>query len=158
MGSLLMTRHDTARIDRWGKRSVRIFFVRLQRFFCVHVSFCLVKRGNRAGSSWNESDYSRRGTQTSFSLLDREFRTTRSSFFNLPARKKSWSNRINRQFSGYTIEKWASPEFSQLRLSRSGKAGLGTSPRVVRLIPRRAGSFSSLYGKNKLESKNISVT
>ena len=39
-------------------------------FFFFHVSFCHVKRGNRAGSSRNEFDYSRRGTQTSFPLLD----------------------------------------------------------------------------------------
>ena len=41
-------------------------------FFCFQVvsSFCPVKRGNRAGSSRNEFDYSRRGTQTSFPLLD----------------------------------------------------------------------------------------
>ena len=41
-----------------------------QRFFCFQVSFCPVKRGNRAGSSRNESDYSRRGTQISFPLLE----------------------------------------------------------------------------------------
>ena len=35
---------------------------------------------------------------------------------------------------------------------------LGTSPRVVRLIPRRAGSISSLYGaKTYSKAKNISV-
>jgi len=28
---------------------------------------------------------------------------------------------INCQFEDYAIEKWASPKFSQLRLSRSGK-------------------------------------
>ena len=52
----------------------------------------------------------------------REFRTSSFSIFLL---EKSWSNRapilINCQFSDYTIEKWASPKFSQLRLSRSGK-------------------------------------
>ena len=47
-----------------------LFFLRLQTsVFCFQVSFCLAKRGNRAGSSRNESDYSRRGTQTSFPLL-----------------------------------------------------------------------------------------
>ena len=39
-------------------------------FFCFQVSFCPVKRGNRTGSSRNESVYSRRGTQTSFPLLE----------------------------------------------------------------------------------------
>ena len=38
--------------------------------------------------------------------------------------------------------------FSQLRQSRSGKlVWVRTSPRVVRLIPRRARSISSLYGE-----------
>ena len=41
-----------------------------QRFFYFQVSFCLVKRGKRAGSARNESDYSRRGTQISFPLLE----------------------------------------------------------------------------------------
>ena len=34
--------------------------------------------------------------------------------------------------------------------------GLGTSPSVVKLIPRRAGSISSLYGaKTNLQAKNL---
>ena len=38
------------------------------------------------------------------------------------------------------------------------KTDLGTSPRVVRLIPRRAGSISSLYGaKTNLKAKKNSV-
>ena len=41
-----------------------------QRFSWFQVSFSPVKRGNRAGSPRNEFDYSRRGTQTSFLLLD----------------------------------------------------------------------------------------
>ena len=41
-----------------------------QRFFCFQVSFCPVNRGNRAGSSWNQSDYSRRGTQVRVPLLE----------------------------------------------------------------------------------------
>ena len=39
-------------------------------YFCFQVSFCPVKRGNRAGSCRNESDYSRRGTQINFPLLE----------------------------------------------------------------------------------------
>ena len=39
-------------------------------YFCFQVSFCPVMRGNRGGSSRNESDYSRRGTQISFPLVD----------------------------------------------------------------------------------------
>ena len=46
------------------------FFFRLWGIFCVQVSYCPAKGGNRAGSSMNEFDYSRRGTQTIFSLLD----------------------------------------------------------------------------------------
>ena len=48
------------------------FFVEVtnRAFFCFQVSYCPVKRGNRAGSSRNESDYSRRGTQISFPLLE----------------------------------------------------------------------------------------
>ena len=51
---------------------VRDFFVEVasKGFFCFEISFCPVKRGNRAGSSRNESDYSRRGTQISFPLLE----------------------------------------------------------------------------------------
>ena len=43
---------------------MRDFFFEVAKlsFFCVEVSFFPVKRGNRAGSSRNESDYSRRGT------------------------------------------------------------------------------------------------
>ena len=91
-------------------------------FFCFQVvsSFCPVKRGNRAGSSRNEFDHSRRGTETSFfvSRLSqlREFRT--SSFSSFFLEKWSLSNRapflINCQFSHYTIEKWD-------RSERSGK-------------------------------------
>ena len=48
-----------------------LFFLRLQtEIFRFRASFCPVKRRNRAGSSRNECDYSRRGTQTSFPLLD----------------------------------------------------------------------------------------
>ena len=41
-----------------------------QIFFCFQVSFCPIKRGNRAGSSRNESNYSRRDTQISFAFLE----------------------------------------------------------------------------------------
>ena len=47
------------------------FFLRLQtECFCFQVSFCPGKCGNRACSFRNESDYSRRGTQISFQLLE----------------------------------------------------------------------------------------
>ena len=45
------------------------FFFRLQSFICFEVRYCPAKRGNRAGSSRNEFDYSRRGTQAIFPLL-----------------------------------------------------------------------------------------
>ena len=38
-------------------------------FYCFEVSFVPVKRGNQAGSSRNEFNYPRRGTQTSFPFL-----------------------------------------------------------------------------------------
>ena len=103
-----------------------LFYV-ANRLFCFQVSFCPVKRGNRAGSSRNEVDYSWRGSQTSFSLLDcrccENFWLPHFSIFLLE--KKSWWNRapwlINCQFSDYTTEKWVSPAFSQPRPSRSGK-------------------------------------
>ena len=41
-----------------------------QSFFRFQVSYCPVKSGSRAGSSRNESDYSRRGTRISFPLLE----------------------------------------------------------------------------------------
>ena len=65
---VLLFAYDTYLDSRflWG-----LFFLGYkQRFFCFQVSFRPVKRGNRAGSSRNEFNYSRRGTQTSFSLLD----------------------------------------------------------------------------------------
>ena len=75
--------------------------------------------------------------------------------------KKSWSNRalvlFNCQFSDHPIEKWASTKFSQLRLSKTRKLIWVLVPlRVVRLIPRRAGSISSLYGaKNIFRRKKL---
>ena len=41
-----------------------------QRFSCFQARLCPVKRGNRASSSRNEFDHSRKGTHTSFPLLD----------------------------------------------------------------------------------------
>ena len=41
-----------------------------QSFSCFQVSYCPAKRGNRAGSSRNEFNYSRIGTQAIFPLLD----------------------------------------------------------------------------------------
>ena len=110
-------------LDRflWG------LILRLRSFLCLQVSYCPAKRGNRAGSSRNEFDYSGRGTQAIFPPLDcrscDNFGLAHFSIFLLE--KKSWSNRapilINCQFSDYTIEKCPSPKFSQLRLSRSEK-------------------------------------
>ena len=100
-----VTRSNSGRCRLGGERTFRPFvvrdfiFLRLQAefflFFCFQVSFCPVKRGNRPGSSRNESDYSRRGTQISFpisfALLDcrscKNFGLY-SSFFNFLARKK----------------------------------------------------------------------
>ena len=46
-----------------------LFFNVAKIDFCAFkFSFCPIKRGNRAGSSRNESDYSPRGTQISFPL------------------------------------------------------------------------------------------
>ena len=118
--------------------------------------FCCfpVKGGNGAGSSRNESDYSRRGTQAIFPLLDCRsceiFGLAHFLIFLLE--KKSWPNRapilINCQFSDYTIE----DELLIVRNyrdcdSREAENWSGyLSNRVVRLISRRAGSISSLYG------------
>ena len=56
-------------------------------FFCFQVSFRPVQRGNRAGSSRNKFDYSRRGAQTSFPLLGcrscEKFGVAHFSFFLL---------------------------------------------------------------------------
>ena len=46
------------------------FFGDKQSFLCFQVSYCPAKRGNRAGPSRNEYDYSRRGTQAISTLLD----------------------------------------------------------------------------------------
>ena len=73
-------------------------------FFYFQVSFCHVKRGNRAGSSRNESDYSWRGTQTPVSRLSqlREFRT--SSCFNFLARKTKGYQ--TDQLSVFSLHSW----------------------------------------------------
>ena len=47
-----------------------LFYRRYSLIVPYTVSVCPVKRGNRAGSSRNEFDYSRRRTQTSFPLLE----------------------------------------------------------------------------------------
>ena len=99
-----------------------------QRFSWFQVSFSPVKRGNRAGSPRNEFDYSRRGTQTGFPLLDcrscANFELIRTS--QMCSQKTGrWSKKgapfDQLFFSSKKIEKWASPKFSQLRQSRSRK-------------------------------------
>ena len=73
----------------------------------------------------NKFDYSRRGTQAIFPLLDcrsREiFGLAHFSIFLPDFFFTRDPILINCQFSDYIVEKWASPKFSQLRLSRSGK-------------------------------------
>ena len=55
-----------------GRLLRRTFFLEVANrvFFCFEVGFCPVNRGNRAGSSRNESDYSRGGAQITLPLLD----------------------------------------------------------------------------------------
>ena len=123
------TRRRGRRYLHKAVRYAGLFFWGCRVFFCFQVSFCPVKRGNRAGSSQNEFDYSRRGTQISFPFLDcrscENFGLYVAHFSTFFVEKKRLSNRapflINCHFSHYTIEKWAGPKFSQLRLSRSGK-------------------------------------
>ena len=83
------------------------FFFRLWGIFCVQVSYCPAKGGNRAGSSMNEFDYSRRGTQTIFSLLDcrscENFGLAHFSIF-LPEKKLIKQSPNIYQFSDDTIE------------------------------------------------------
>ena len=55
--------------------------------------FSPVKRGNRAGSCRNESDYSRRGTQISFPLLES---SQADSYANTIPSFRFWSNRNNK--------------------------------------------------------------
>ena len=135
-----------------------------QSCFCFQVSCCPVKRGNQAGSSRNEFDYLRRGTQDPdqfpvyrLSQL-REFRT--SSFFNFLPRKKKVIRApflINCKFSHNTYDKWTGPKFSQLWLSRSGKLiWVPLQEYSFRLNPRRIGSISSLYGaKTNFKAKRF---
>ena len=132
----------------WGCKSRDFFFL----WSLFQVCFCPVKRGNRAGSSRNDSDYSRRGTQTSFPLLDsRNQESLGLAHFSI-------------QFSSYKTSYQTEPPFcsavsfmtTHLKMSLSEilepatleKRGtvLGTSPRVVRLFPRRAGSIFALCG------------
>ena len=121
-------------------------------FFCFQVRFCPVKRGNRAGSSRNEFNYSRRGTQSSFLFLDcrrcKNFGLGHFSVFLVERRRLS--NRapllINCQFSHYKIEKMSLSEILAIATLENRLTDLSTSPTVVRLIPSRAGKISSLYG------------
>ena len=107
-----------------------------------------MKRGNRAGSSRNESGYSRRGTQTSFPFLEsRSCENFGLAHFLIFLLEKKKLNRapilINCQYSDY---KMSQSEIVATATLEKRETDLGTSPRVVRLIPRRAGSISSLYG------------
>ena len=52
-------------LNVWAVSSSGLFFVVPTEFFFFQVRFCPVKRGNLAGSTRNESDYSRRCTQIS---------------------------------------------------------------------------------------------
>ena len=97
-------------------------------FFLFLTFFCPVERGNQAGSSWNEFDYSRRGTRTSVPHLD--CRSCDNFGLLLAKIPIIWLGKKDQteppfwwtaSFSDYTIEKLASPKFSQLRPSRSGK-------------------------------------
>ena len=120
------------------------------------VSFCPVKRGSRAGPSRNESAYSRRGTQISFPLL---YIRSCESLVLAPfpiVQSENWQlikmGALFDQlfFSSKKIEQLqvASPKFFATATIEKRETGLGTSPRVVKLIPRRAGPISSLYGAN----------
>ena len=78
----------------------------------------------------------------------REFRT--SSFFNVLSRKKTMIKQSPRfdQLSVCWLNNWKM-SYSELLATAAlekRKIDLGTFPRVVRLIPRSAGSISSLYG------------
>ena len=92
-----------------------LLFLRLKEILLLSSQFLprKVKRENRAGSSRNESDYSRRGTQINFFTASREsqlreFQTSSFSVFLLE-KKKLITNRtpffVDCQFSDYTIEK-----------------------------------------------------
>ena len=77
---------------------------------CFQVSFGLLKRRNRAESSRNESDYSRRSAQTSFPLLESRFcENFGLAYFSifLLGKKKLIKQTVltNCQFSDYTSEK-----------------------------------------------------
>ena len=92
----------------WG-----IFFKWLQaELFMLSISYCPAKRENRAGSSRNEIDYSRRSNQAIFPLLDcrscENFGLAHFSIFSLE--KKSRSNK--------------SPHFDQMSVSRQHIRGL----------------------------------
>ena len=145
-------------------------FLRLKTEFSYFfaVSYRLVKRGNRAGSSRNESGDCRRGPR-SVQFIYRFWRVTMatiwtSSFFSCPVRKaaveQKWRLWLINFF--YLATKLKN-ELTLVRISSKTAAlkkreihwtDLGTSPRVVRLAPRRAGSVSSLYGaKTNLKAK-----
>ena len=130
----------------------RVFFFWVKSFS----SFCPVKRGYWAGSSRSEFDYFRSGTWTSFPLIDRRiwenFGIAHLSIFLLE--KKRWSNRAPFWWTVSFLTKQLKNElfifFSQLRQPRIREADLGSSPRVIKLMPRRATARFPLFTRQKL--------
>ena len=165
--------HDKTRVSctkinhfHWFRRFLcGIFFSRLQTeiAFAFKLGFASYSEGiepTLLGMSLITLEEVR--TQISFPLL--ESRSCENfglvHFFNCLVRKVVveqigfvWST----FFFSTKVKKWAinSPKFSQLRLYRSGKTDPGAPPTVVRPIPRKAGSISSLYGSKTWRPNDV---
>ena len=141
-----------------------IFFEVAGREFLLSSSFCPVKRGNRAGSSRNEFDYSRRGTQTTFPLLD--FRScegvglARFSIFLLEKEVDEKQNPLLDQLSVFWLHNSKMSLFeilatATLEKQKTWSGYLSESSQTH--SERRPGSISSLYGaKTNLKAKKYS--
>ena len=127
-----------------------------QMYSLFQVCFCPVKRGHRAGSSRNVFDYSRRVTQTRFPHLYycrccKNFGLLIAHFSIFLQKEKSWYNRA--PFLINCTTQWKNDLLWNPR-DWEAEPGLRTFPRVVRVIPTRPGSISSLYGaKTNLKEK-----
>ena len=109
------------------------------------------------GSSRNESDYSRERYPHQFPApRGRSCKLFgRAHFFPDASHKKKLhqtqhSLLFNRHFSDETIDQCASPEMLQTTTLERRKSGLGTSPRLVGLIPRRDDAKYSLPGQKPI--------
>ena len=135
---------------------VKPFFMRdffrgcKERFFCFHASFCPVKRGNRAGSSRNES--------STFGEVPRSAsRFSRVAVARIPdylifqlcsQKTNSWSKRGFCWINFFVVARKLKNELVRNSRNCDNRKAINWSGYLSessQLILRRAGSISSLY-------------